>query len=108
LGLSEFNDRIDIACDHLRNGKLKCASRASDILHSAVALMDFAAWARSLGWELPDQFPIADAVVSRDPAPDDQGAPNWIPFAEAVKAAWKILYAEKWVGSPSSHENDVH
>ena len=56
----EFKCRIDIALNHTANGTLRLASLAlGNSLCSTVNLSDFACWAASLGWKLPDRFPRA-------------------------------------------------
>ena len=104
----EYRDRLDIACDHVRNGKLECTSRASSVPQSSVRLTDFVSWAHLLGWALPSLFPIADTTLApRKVAAVRQGALDCLSYPEAIKTAGKVLFGFEWVGPPSAHENVV-
>jgi hypothetical protein len=48
---------LRIACDHAKNGQLPHRDDRNFIAGNIVVLHDFAAWAETLGWELPAKFP---------------------------------------------------
>jgi hypothetical protein len=56
----EFKRRMAIALNHAKDGALPLTSLAfTDPPFSPIRLKDFADWAGSLGWSLPDRFPRA-------------------------------------------------
>jgi hypothetical protein len=58
--LGEYFRRSDIARNHIDTGNLNVVRRAWGVNEANyVRLTDFATWATSLGWTLPDEFPGA-------------------------------------------------
>lgn len=60
-----YEDRLEVACDHAKNKKLRVKRRKPGIFE--VDLKVFAAWAKKQGWQLPDEFPRSLARGNRRP-----------------------------------------
>ena len=57
----EFRRRLQIACSHVVGGGLECLAYG-DTPQNPVNLAVFGAWARSIGWRLPEWFPASPPV----------------------------------------------
>ena len=71
----EFRRRLEIACNHIEGGRLRFAAPAGRLPYYTVDLSEFAAWAQSLGWGLPDPFPRKSRLGrNRPPVAADRSA----------------------------------
>jgi hypothetical protein len=68
-GPADFRLRLVVAVNHLENGSLRAVKPAAEPRYSDVSLHQFAAWANSLSWQIPDSFPRGGRRSSKVPPP---------------------------------------
>lgn len=88
-----YQQRIDLACAHVRNETLECFERKDSVSQSDVRLPVYAAWAESLGagHELPPQFPRSDVL----------------PKASGVEQSNQVKYKWPWGNHDSKLLRDL-